>query len=371
MLDDYLNRDDVKEFIQNICNNERFFTKNTDHVVNYNKFVDREHLLFLIYDALYKYKVLFDDVYLFDEYLSHLDRLFKKITNLSDISIGIHKVLTSFCERYLDTSDQDKILKFVYDQYILNGYYLYGYPHMSKDYFLDEGITLNRPYVIDRKYDEIVNIFHSYGIELEPYHHDEIKLSDNMVNACLYAVNSPTYIFKFLTYGLTEEEEISAYFRDDYDELVKNINKICGKCNMSESDQKKIMDYFMIIWKYLRRDSYMYLVAIKRHIIDSEIPSFEDIIHKEEGLSTFDYVDKILGSFRGTIVYHENVSLQDIEFLKLPSYGIVVSDETPDDYKEEDEAMINENGKVTAFILVGSLLISLGVIIRMLMLFGK
>ena len=48
----------------------------------------RDISLFTFYDALFKFKVIIDDVYLFDEYISDLEKLYKKIDNFDAIVLN-------------------------------------------------------------------------------------------------------------------------------------------------------------------------------------------------------------------------------------------------------------------------------------------
>ena len=69
MLDAYLSRADVKNFISRIKNNSRYYSKEVS--TNMNGFATKRDIsLFTFYDALFKFKVIIVDVYLFDEYIN-------------------------------------------------------------------------------------------------------------------------------------------------------------------------------------------------------------------------------------------------------------------------------------------------------------
>ena len=61
--------------------------------------------LFTFYDALFKFKVIIDDVYLFDEYISDLEKLYKKIDNFDAMSIGINKLICRLVGEKLNIKD--------------------------------------------------------------------------------------------------------------------------------------------------------------------------------------------------------------------------------------------------------------------------
>ena len=87
MLDEYLKRDDTKNFINLINTNERYFKKE-DFNFSYSFFSDQKLALYIFYDALIKYKIILDDIYLFDEYLEQLEKLFKKLDSFLIFVLG-------------------------------------------------------------------------------------------------------------------------------------------------------------------------------------------------------------------------------------------------------------------------------------------
>ena len=85
MLDSYLCRDDVKKFINELKTSERYFKK-TSNIYMSNLYTSYEAALYIFYDALLKYKIIINDIYLFDEYMEQLDELYKKLDNTICIS---------------------------------------------------------------------------------------------------------------------------------------------------------------------------------------------------------------------------------------------------------------------------------------------
>ena len=90
MLDEMLNRKDVSKMLRDICNSECYYDKKMNKSMDYQLFTDVEEILFLFYDALFKYKIIIDDMSYFSEYLEQIDKLIRKIDNFYDISNGIN-----------------------------------------------------------------------------------------------------------------------------------------------------------------------------------------------------------------------------------------------------------------------------------------
>ena len=97
MFDEMLRRKDVQRMFNDICNSECYYNKKMNKSMDYQLFTDLEEILFLFYDALFKYKIIIDDMSYFQEYLEQIDKLIRKIDNFKDISLGISRILTRKC----------------------------------------------------------------------------------------------------------------------------------------------------------------------------------------------------------------------------------------------------------------------------------
>ena len=93
MLDDLLKHSGVVSLIREIKTNDHYFNKNRDKFVMPDMYISSELALYVFYDALLKYKIILDDLVLFDEYLEQVEKLYKKIDNFEDITIGINKLI--------------------------------------------------------------------------------------------------------------------------------------------------------------------------------------------------------------------------------------------------------------------------------------
>ena len=95
MLDEYFSKSSVSKIIKEIRNNERYFKKKSDFSCDPFICIDNEAALYIFYDALYKYKVIIDDEFLFDDYIDQVEKLYRKLDNFESIKFGINKLICS------------------------------------------------------------------------------------------------------------------------------------------------------------------------------------------------------------------------------------------------------------------------------------
>ena len=85
MLDDLLIRKDVQKMFNDICNSECYFNKKINKSIEYQSYTDIEQIVFLFYDALFKFKLIIGNTEYFPEYLEQIDKLIRKIDNFKEI----------------------------------------------------------------------------------------------------------------------------------------------------------------------------------------------------------------------------------------------------------------------------------------------
>ena len=210
MLDSYLCRVDVKKFINELKTSERYFKK-TSNIYMSNLYTSYEAALYIFYDALLKYKIIINDIYLFDEYMEQLDKLYKKLDNYDDIRFGINKLIGKILIIKLDIKNiedeesKDLIINHIYNRYIKDGYFIHGFSSSYVDKIKSEGFT---PEVYENYYDRfielnkifaknnVINIIH------KDFNEKRVFFTDDVVLGCYYSMYSPLYFSKFFSTNL-------------------------------------------------------------------------------------------------------------------------------------------------------------------------
>lgn len=377
MLDKIIKVGCVSKLLKNIKSNARYYDKKGDNYINYYLSLSKEQALLLGVDALLKYKIIIDDFDLLNEYIEQLDKLFKKLDNFNDISFGINKLVCRFSCKYLGIKDEEieerkeEIISFIYDKYVINGYYFHGFSYCYKDEIMTNGLVpdvySNSMY---KEFNEVNNIFSKYNILNimdKDFSKKEVYFTDNIIMSGCYSLHAPGYFYKLLCNDdynyLSIKKE--AYLYNDYSLCINNLKKIFNEFNVSNNDRKYINDVVKNKWSLLDKDNnnMLAIMAVKRNLIDdvnSNPKLFDDADE-----SVFDAIDRLL-SANNTISCDKiiNSSLIEMVFIELDN-----NIEQNDDKLKEEEILLDFNntyGKVSLLLLFGSMLISLGVILTII-----
>ena len=100
-MDEILQREDVKTLISEIKNNEKYFNKiSTDSDMYYANDI----ALYIFYEALLKYYIIFNIDDNLGEYIYDVDLLFRKIESIEDMRFGISKLIVKYSNKILINS---------------------------------------------------------------------------------------------------------------------------------------------------------------------------------------------------------------------------------------------------------------------------
>ena len=381
MLDEMLNRKDVQKMLRDICNSECYYDKKMNKSMDYQLFTDVEEVLFLFYDALFKYKIIIDDMSYFNEYLEQIDKLIRKIDNFKDISTGISRIITRICALKLDVksledlSSKDKIIKYIYDVYIKNGYYIHGFATIYTNDIKSNGFETEKYFNYYYKFVQLQNILNKYGygnILDKDFNSLSIGLTNSFVMGCYYSVNSPMYFYKLLCKNgyATKKNHIDCYLRNDYKTCYKNLSRMCNRIGMTDYEKSLFLDAFNSEWQLLKKEkSKISLMLLPRCIIDDEI-NYKDYLDDKTSLVLL--VDKMINTRDVKIQYNGFIESKDVLLLELDYFKVLKnSDKVEEIYDKtsqiefDEYAFSNAYGKVSLLVILGSLLITFGVIITL------
>ena len=388
MLDEYFKRDDVLQFMDELRHNERYFLKEKDRFDKYTICISNELALYIFYDALFLYKVIVDDIYLFDEYLEQMDKLYKKLDRFDNILEGVHKLIGKMVSIHLNIKDVEtpkarrKILSYIYDRYIVNGYFIHGFNTSYSDSILSDGFVPDQYLNYYDEFEKLSSIFSKYNavsIIDKDFSNHQISFTDDFVMGCYYSHYAPMYFSSFLEnedyFGKRNRKD--GYLIDNYSLSTYSLKKFMSSNMFGEDDRNFVSTLVKKEWDLLHRtDKKISLLLVKRSIIPHTKVKLQEYLDDDRGI--YDVIDRLISSDYPHVSSKKVLSVDDFEVVNLDSYYIQEEENTSEvlsaeeeyyQYKEKEvnEEFLNVYGKVSIFLLIGSLLILLGVLITIFM----
>ena len=382
MLEDIIRREDVSKLLEDICNSARYYDKKSSNSMGYQMYFGVEQILFLFYDALFKYKIIIDDMSYFDDFFEQIDKLIRKIDNFYDISNGINRIIGRICAYKLGIKDveeresKEEVIRYIFDKYMANGYYIHGFASHYYGNILENGFFVDEyKNVYDKflKVQEILNKKKHHKVLEKDFNDKKVEFTDSLLLGCYYSVNAPLFFSNMLCRSefIKKQEHVDDYAKGDYDACLRN------ELGLSESEKNVFVDAFKSEWKLIDKShSNIGLMLIPRDLFRDSLINIDKFIEENIEGSFADNVCKLLGQ-KSSIVVRDDIRKRHITLISLDGYKKFVKDEKKDSLKDELErsfitsddefALTNTYGKVSMLLILGTLLITVGVILTILM----
>lgn len=388
MLEEIIRREDVSKLLVDICNSARYYDKKSSNSMGYQMYFGVEQILFLFYDALFKYKIIIDDMSYFNDFFEQVDKLIRKIDNFYDISNGLNRIIGRICAFKLGVKDvedcesKEEVIRYIYDKYMVNGYYIHGFASHYYGNILEEGFFVEEYKNVYDKFLKVQGILnkknHSKILEKD-FNEKKVEFTDSFLLGCYYSVNAPLFFSNMLCGNefIKKQEHVDDYAKGDYDACLRNLFKIINGLGLSESEKNVFVDAFKSEWKLIDKShSNISLMLIPRDLFRDSLLDIEKFISDNIDSSFADTICKLLG-YKSGIVVRDDIRKRHITLVNLDGYKKFVKEEKKDTLKDELErsfvtsddefALTNTYGKVSVLLVLGTLLITVGVILTMLM----
>lgn len=386
MLERFFKRRDVTEFIDEVISNSIYSKKKNSVYDSYEVFVDSSQALFTFFDAIYKFAIIIEDEAYFTEYIMQVRKVIKKFENFNDINEGINKIIGKICALKLGLSDREDVIarkyivKYVYDKYIVSGYVFHGFPSIYKDDICKYGLVPDNYHHMYDKFIEINKIFERHGfynILGKDFKVKGIYFTDSFILGCFYAFSAPMYFYRLLGYNSFDisNYDDKAYLNNDYFASFNNLSLLMRKAKLTEAEKKFVIKTCFEEWKLIKNSTDVSILAIKRSSVGlNYLKNIDDILAKTSFCDLGNSIGKIFSYCDNEILVTEKISSNDINIISLNNYKEFKSirDMRLNDIKNRQEAynsdkIINAYGKVSILMILGSLLITLGVIATIVM----
>ena len=386
MLDSYLSRDDVLSFIKELKTSERYYEKRNSLNIPIS-YYSYEEALFIFYDALLKYRIIIDDIYLFPEYLDQLDKLYKKLDNFDDIKFGVNKLICKILTIKFDIKNieleesKDLIIQHIYNKYIKEGYFVHGFSSVYVDEIKVNGFVPEKYENYYDRFREVNKIFEKnnvVNIFSKKFNETSVFFTDDFVLGCYYSIYAPMYFFKFLMneecFGKIKRKD--GCLKDSYSILISPLKRFMSNNLFNDNDKKEILKLVDDEWNLLhRKDKKISLLLVKRKVIGNIDVGLEEFLKDESDI--YEIVDRMLNSKNNNISYSDKIDSNDINIVVLDTYydsDLKKEEKEEEEYNNKESEVnsdyLNKYGSVSYLLLIGSLFITLGVILTIFKVIG-
>ena len=277
--------------------------------------------------------------------------------------------------------NREKIITHIFNQYIVNGYFIHGFntsyeEEIRKKPFSPE--KYENAYYEFQKINDIFNKYRVSSIITKDFSKEEISFTDDFIMGCYYSHYAPFYYSSFLNndeiFGKRNRKD--GYLIDDYYLSISNLKKYMSSNLFSLEDQKYVLDIVKRKWDSLhKKEKKISLLMVKRKTIVHNSLLLQDYLQDDSDI--YDVVDRLLRSKFSHIENKDTISNVDFSIITLepyyekkePEQDFITPEEEYYQYKEKEVTteFLNVYGKVSIFILLGSIFISLGVLITIIM----
>ena len=378
MFFDYLKREDVCSFIRQIKSNDCYFNKDRKGFLSHSLCMKNELALYIFYDALFKFKLIIQDESFLTNYLENLDRLYKKIDSFDGLEVGISKLICKMVSIKLhvkDIKERDRdreIIKYIYHNYIEEGYYIHGFNTSYSDSIMENGFIPEIYQNYYSRYIELNKILKKYKLSciLKDFSSNKVSFTDDFVLACYYSNYAPMFFYQFLVKNkIIKNKKNDLYLEDNYNELMKNLKRFFNVHMFSLKDREFISNLVYDQWSILHRypKKISLLLVKKRKILKKDGITLDDYLFDDKSL--YEVVDRILNSKQSNILVNDVIDSNSLEIINLDYYY-----ESQSNKKEKivfSRKFLNAYGSASLLLLLGSFFITLGVIVSIIMLLGE
>ena len=214
----------------------------------FNKYSFIDEQVFIISNIIKKISdliILIPDIEI-DKYAILLKNIINDSNDLSNLYNMMDDYLVGrLIEKY---NSKDRIISYVIDRYIDNGYCYHGFNSSFEESILSKG--LNGDNEVSNKLKNINNILEKYGIVNAMTYNWSYKdnksvfTTDNFGAAYYYSLLSPVLLSRFVSNGLYTYKKgydnLAFYIRDS-NGILDNVSKIMDEYNLSNEDRVTII----------------------------------------------------------------------------------------------------------------------------------
>lgn len=318
----------VRSFLRHLLIEDRYKKIVPPDYLKNRYYIEDKYAFYLGIDAIIKFDQIIEDDNLLNDYILHLNRIFKKSNDYSCISNGINLLIAKMVGLKLELpntytfSSRRKILYYIYNRYIVNGYFYFGFSSNYLNELQCLGIQ-SKTFFIDDKLKHINDVFNEESSKVL-FLNNETTITDDSVIASYFALISPYFLADMAVNPLFIKRDIKrdCFYTHDLVKIKDNLIKVCDNNRISGESKKEIVNSFIDCYTLSCRKEIKPCIAkiSRRSIGKNKLKDIDQIVkNTDEKLASA--VGLILDSRYISYRISKTISPYDIEFMELPSYN--------------------------------------------------
>lgn len=373
----------VRSFLKQLLKDKKFKKITPPEYLKNRYYFSDKYAFYLGIDAIIKYEqIIEEDTYL-NDYVNQLINIFNKYNNYDSIKNNICSLLIKVVSNKLkllnvmSISSREKILYYVYNKYIVNGYFYFGFSSNYINEIECVGIRKNT-FFIDDKLKKINDEFKNTTNKLL-FLNEKTTITDDFIVACYFSLLSPYYLADMVVNPLFNDENINreCFYTHNIESIKDSLIKVCDKLFITPDIKKEVVNNFIDCYTLsCKREIKPCIARISRKSINKDRLKDIEAIIKNKELNLREAVQLIIDSRYNSFNIEEVISPFDIDIVEIPTYQefliglnsqiIRINDEELKLNESDVKNKINANSfGVISLAFIGLLFIFIGTILAL------
>ena len=216
---------------------------------------------------------------------------------------------------------REEILRYIYNKYIVDGYFYFGFSSNYQNEIRFVGIRSNT-FFLDDGLNHINEVFNKYsGKNL--FLNNNTTITDDIIVATYFALLSPYYLTDIVENPIFKNSNINkdCFYRHDIVNIKNSIRKVCSLEGLDECSTNEVVNSFINYYTLCcKKEIKPCLAKISRRSLNKNKLKDIDQIVKDTDIKLVSAVGLILESRYISSNIATNILPSDIEIISLPTY---------------------------------------------------
>lgn len=378
---------EVLNILHEVLEDKKSINKVSVFSPNGEKYGYNQYSLMIIMDFLIKYNIVIKDMNNFAFCIEELKKMIYSYNDHKELVLWSNELLGELIRLKLNLIDKissdnkRKILVYLYDNYIVNGYMFHSFPSTFKELVEEKGLDANDYsypiFYMKKLYYMFKN--HKYTDMIPEYLLEQItsiSITDSPAMAYYYAFRSPQYFCNLVAtskyYKDDSEYDYEAYYRKDMEACQNNLLLLAKHLNMTDKEKETLMTAFKKQWDLLDASNALPEIAFisRKDVGKDSLDDIDEIIRKSKYEELVVSIARITDSKYSHVKRYSPLFPLSFTIKTFPSYREIKANKfivkEKEEKKEEDKLLIvtpkksESYGYTSIFTLFGLLFISLG-----------